>query len=439
MAAGSNVNCTATASDSDHWTQGANSGDEADTIASYTWTATRDGSPVGSFPYGNTGASVTWTAPTTAGNVTITCTVNDPPGPHVPPGDTGTRDDSPGSKSVTVTVYQIGCVKIEATNDVDIYWPNPSDGEGTTSNVIWKANQATFESTGTIVETCTRKAVADIFSSQNYTLTFTLARYPSCSTNDTPTTEFAYGDPSSVSGWTPAFSVPCEASIAYVGYDAALTFKVGGAQVGTQTISGIEEFDIYGSYTCPQSEFTKSHLTDACNWGNGQSAENSIASQVCTGMAHGTIHSCICGTSFDNIWQHTKNGDDGQCCCWAQGMIYAMQVLGFNNYVRIFANHRPEYNTGCGLSGIGYCDTLTQGITKLAWDGCWNTFQSAACGNTGQSGSTCYSVQGPIINTYAYLRDHFSSWAWVHDVAQTQCPWQHSRTITYEYVNGVLQ
>jgi hypothetical protein len=40
VAAGSNVNCSATASDSDHWVQGGNSGNEADTIASYTWTAT---------------------------------------------------------------------------------------------------------------------------------------------------------------------------------------------------------------------------------------------------------------------------------------------------------------------------------------------------------------------------------------------------------------
>jgi hypothetical protein len=217
---------------------------------------------------------------------------------------------------------------------------------------------------------------------------------------------------------------------------------VDNITVDTQTIVGIEEFDIYGNYACPQTEFTKSHLIDACYWGNGQSAESNIANQVCNRMSHGTIYSCICGTSFDHIWQHTKNGDDGQCCCWAQGMIYAMQVLGFDNYTRIFANHRPEYNTSCGLSGTGTCDTVTNpnSITKMGWDSsCWNNFQSAACGNTGASGSTCYSVQGPIIGTYAYLRDHFSSWGWVHDKNGTECASPHVRAITYEYINGVLQ
>lgn len=48
---------------------------------------------------------MTWTAPSTGQNVTITCTADDPSGPHVPPGDTGTRqDDPPGSDSVAVTV-----------------------------------------------------------------------------------------------------------------------------------------------------------------------------------------------------------------------------------------------------------------------------------------------------------------------------------------------
>ena len=48
---------------------------------------------------------MTWQALGTSGVVTITCTADDPPGPHVPTGDTGTRNDEPpGSAHVTVTV-----------------------------------------------------------------------------------------------------------------------------------------------------------------------------------------------------------------------------------------------------------------------------------------------------------------------------------------------
>lgn len=94
------VTCAATASDSDHWTQGANSGTEDDGISSYTWSAS-----AGTFPNGNTGASVTWKAPSSGADVTITCTVNDVG--VVNPPDTGSRDDGPGSASVSVAVGKV--------------------------------------------------------------------------------------------------------------------------------------------------------------------------------------------------------------------------------------------------------------------------------------------------------------------------------------------
>jgi hypothetical protein len=132
VAGGSNVSCSATASDSDHWVQGGNSGNEADGIASYTWTAT-----AGTFPFGNSGSSVTWKAPNTTGAVTLTCTVNDV-GVVYPP-DTGTRDDSPGSANVGVTVFNI-------TQSNKIWWfddVSPQNPQGYTRDATLTAEGST--------------------------------------------------------------------------------------------------------------------------------------------------------------------------------------------------------------------------------------------------------------------------------------------------------
>lgn len=62
----------------------------------YTWTATS-----GTFPYGNTGLSVTWRAPSSpTSSVTITCTISDVA--TIPPGETGTRNDTNVQRQVTV-------------------------------------------------------------------------------------------------------------------------------------------------------------------------------------------------------------------------------------------------------------------------------------------------------------------------------------------------
>ena len=107
VAAGSNVTCTANASDPDHWTKGTDGGTAYDDFDSYTWSAKRNNSDVGTFPNpnGNRGSSVTWQAPDSIGYVTITCTVNDVGKVELPDG--GSRDDQPGSASVTVEVINL--------------------------------------------------------------------------------------------------------------------------------------------------------------------------------------------------------------------------------------------------------------------------------------------------------------------------------------------
>ena len=106
VAVGALLSCSVqAATDADHWkiyytgtTNVQSEGDTADTIT-YTWD---DGGAGGSFD-DSTASSTTWTAPTTAGAYTLTCTVDDG-GTLVAP-ETGTRDDDPVVSSVVVTVH----------------------------------------------------------------------------------------------------------------------------------------------------------------------------------------------------------------------------------------------------------------------------------------------------------------------------------------------
>ena len=75
----------------------------ADGPLTYQWSADK-----GTFKNGITfGQNVTWIAPddiTTATNVIIRCTIDDPPGPRVFAPDTGSHDDDPTVRSATVKV-----------------------------------------------------------------------------------------------------------------------------------------------------------------------------------------------------------------------------------------------------------------------------------------------------------------------------------------------
>jgi len=90
--------------DWDHFIDGVQSIYVAGTV-NYSWTCSG-----GSFTGSTTGASPTWNAPTTPGNYTVTCTINDDSDTGTSPDaikapDTGTRyDDSPQHASVTFIV-----------------------------------------------------------------------------------------------------------------------------------------------------------------------------------------------------------------------------------------------------------------------------------------------------------------------------------------------
>ena len=108
--AGQTLTCTAAeVTDSDHWVvQGTTASGTAEDMVTYTWGANR-----GTFPGGNTGRSVTWQAPDTGGEVTITLTVDD--GGQVFPPDDGTRDDQARQDTVGTTAWQITGLKVRRT------------------------------------------------------------------------------------------------------------------------------------------------------------------------------------------------------------------------------------------------------------------------------------------------------------------------------------
>ena len=97
------VSCSiAAGSDRDHrYVPPSNHTYPADTLT-YTWSAS-----AGTFPYGNTGTSVTWKAPSTPNSgVTITCTISD--AAVIPPGETGTRNDTDKVRTVSnIKVYDL--------------------------------------------------------------------------------------------------------------------------------------------------------------------------------------------------------------------------------------------------------------------------------------------------------------------------------------------
>ena len=417
----------ASATDTDHCqyspTSGDNPADSFNNSDAYSWSAT-----AGSFKDGDsTGQSVTWIAPSDPQtDVKVTLTVKDD-APAPGQGEHGTRDDTDKTFEIHIKVFKIRCIKIEATNDVDIYWPNPTDGVPSISATIWSLNSSNFYSNGAENEVCTRKAVADVFhpATEHYTLTFTLGRYPQCDTEVTPNTDITIGalDPENVSGWTPAVDVPDETTVDHVTYMIGLAFKSGTTTVdNTQSITGFHEFDIYGNYDCVQAQFTKSHLEDACYWGDGNSAEGDIAEQVMQRVNGAITSGCICYSSFEYIWEGAR-GDhsNGMCCCRAKGMAEAMDVLGVDDYDTICkVNEMSEPNTS-GSIYSDYCSQCGKNVYRRAWHGFWNNWEGA-CRSDG-AGSESYAPAGPYMGTYSEIRTAFapSQWTW-GDGQYDTCP-----------------
>jgi hypothetical protein len=104
VAAGATITLSASASDKDLYSQCLNnqwkSESVSDTPLTYTWSAVWEGSgsPAGSFPNGQTGASVSWVAPAAAGTIIITVSAD----------DSGNKyNDAPVAVSHTIYIVQV--------------------------------------------------------------------------------------------------------------------------------------------------------------------------------------------------------------------------------------------------------------------------------------------------------------------------------------------
>jgi len=102
----------------------------------YTWTATVSGSPVGSFPGGNTGQNVTWRAPSTGGGmVEIAVTIDDQNDANKPSNEGGTRNDVPDpplkfTRNVVYHKHQFSSTGNTADQSVQLRHINDSDASG---------------------------------------------------------------------------------------------------------------------------------------------------------------------------------------------------------------------------------------------------------------------------------------------------------------------
>jgi len=121
-----------TCTDQDKHTVGGQTSYPWDTVT-YTWSAT-----VGTFPYGNTGRSVTWKAPGSPGTCTVKVTVNDLDG-HPPPGS-GSDDDDLKEASLTMEVIRLEKIRLyfsHGSSSPDDAYPYKDNDQFRTRAVVW--------------------------------------------------------------------------------------------------------------------------------------------------------------------------------------------------------------------------------------------------------------------------------------------------------------
>ena len=291
----------------------------------------------------------------------------------IPPMDDGNRNDTDLDFSVNITVYIIRCLKIEATNDQDIYWPTTPNYD----NRLWEADAAVFHNNGTIQVIWERKRVADKFRpvQRYYTLTFTLDRYPVCTTDQTPTTDVqlsGIGSWQNVSGWSPSVSVNTRTSIGVREFNIGLTFRVEGMQVdGQQSITGFKDYAIYDAPVCAAAEFTDPHLERACGWASGgtQVTKDDIPHKI---QQNCYLKFQLPPETYDPWQLETKYGD---CQTHAELIAEALKVVGIPadgtgvdetdcrvGEVRDCPQHGLEYHWLQEVSGY---ETNFEGVCKV--------------------------------------------------------------------------
>lgn len=389
-----------------------------DDECTYTWSAS-----AGSFPDGATGMQVKWRAPNSPSPaVTITCKIDDKP-LTIPPGEAGSRNDEYVERSVEVKVYTVACIRVDATYDLDIYWPN----EPHTSDKIWAADPDVFQSSGQVQEMpWERRYISDAFPpQQSYHLVCSLARYPACETTQSVTTTASLLNSSEdITGWLPHIVVLNRTSVGSRQYTVGFTFAVEGRQVGeTQTVpqsGNIMDYAVYGAHTssCPEDQYTQPHLADATTWGEGQSDEAGIANAILYAVNPLITSTCCCPSTFAWHWNAAKRlYNDGMCCCRAMGMSVVMQLLGVEDYTticRVCEEPEPHTEYAVASTTCATCGSVQRkyrdGMVYYVWEG--------VCRSHGD-GSLCYGPAGiggtRVVGTYAQVRAALGTFYWVND------------------------
>lgn len=311
------------ASDLDHWTdpRTGQSGYESDTLT-YQWTCT-----VGSF-WKETGTTphATWIAPNSPQTgVVIKVRVDDSNLPG--------RDDPYVELTWTITAYKVACYKIEATYDVDIYWPD----EPHYSDKVWEADRTQWENNGNIVEIWHREHIADIFrpAPQHYRLQFFLATHPACTPGDAgqcTTYLTIFGSQVSTVGWDPPFWMTDRSSIGWRSYDLSLRFSFDGRTNNTQAripVAPEKYFRDYAIYDTPKcddpADFCQDHLAHVCTWAENETQV--IKDGIPYAVQRFSWKRALSGYWSDNPWE-LETRDDGDCEIHAYLVKEALWVLG---------------------------------------------------------------------------------------------------------------
>ncbi len=406
----------------------------------YQWTCT-----AGGFLHEtDTTPHARWVPPLTPQTgIEVKCTVDDSNLPG--------RDDPQKEKKATgVIAYRIACTQVEATYDVDVYWPVNDPHQ---TDVIWKINSQNWQEHGWIDDDTNWEyyAVADFHRpvTQYYKLTFTLGRWPSCQTTQTPRlnvnwTYLLSGDTLQAegSGWVVAFWVPDFTCVSWDSYHMDLSFYVKGRFIHTahrvpvNEIKIIDQYHTYGMPLCPVEERDTTRFFWACEWGQYGSEEADVAHNVMWKINDRITRGCICPGEWssawdDYIWSNAIPGSasDGMCCCRAHGMMLALQVLGTPLYQHVYVNEFPEPGENEAYPGDEgqYCQQCDATCWRQAWWGApdpfWNNYEGACEKDLQPLGWTCYAPAGHFEGTYLQIRQAFGPWYWVWGSGQGDiCP-----------------
>ena len=260
------------------------------------------------------------------------------------------------SNIITVIVYKVRCVKITATHDQDIYWPNTPH----TDDRVWAADPDVYAATGKIKAIFDRKRIADILrpDPQHYKLAFTFQRYPTCRTSQKLSTDVSVkndGTPatSTVNGWTPSSTyiwVRTRTRIGRRAFGLQFTFRINSIQVGpiAQTITDFMDYAIYDTPRCSSDSFTNNHLYYACVWGDGSVNLSCDGSDSIPWVVHNNIMTAGYTFSYrENPWVLlTRPGD---CDTHANLMKETLAVLGIAATTSRMTPSPPLTRNNCGI------------------------------------------------------------------------------------------